>query len=469
MNPVKKIIFLFFLISSPAFGQNQDSEYIKVKGKNILLEELLQQYIRIPSVSGNEKDAGDFIKSVCIENGLHITAFGEENGFYNFAASVFPLSDNKPNIVFLNHIDVVPECNENDFGEFSGKICNGNIYGRGAFDNKGVAVMQLGGMIKFLKNQPPEKSEYNVTFLAVSCEETQCDGGVNYVIDNYLDLLNPAVVIGEGPTELSTLIGGDFCNPVFAVSVAYKRTFWLHLELEHAGMGHASITPLSYANKEMVEALERLIDRKPKAVYNEINVNFLKALGKYKKGIEGFVLKHPRLFKFLLIPKLRAQPEIFSLFSNTITLTNINSNNKTYNIIPKKVEAYLDCRLLPEKDEKEFLKDLKKILKNDSIKITITESMPRTKPSSTENIFFYNLEKAIQLNYPDSEVIPVIMPNVSDLGTFRAKGITAFASIPVYLTMEHVESIHSGNEMLPVRSLYDGAQVFYNYISLMTK
>ncbi|RUA06587.1 MAG: acetylornithine deacetylase, partial [Flavobacteriia bacterium] len=220
MTSIKKIIFLFYLISFSVSGQNPDSEYIKVNGKNISLEELLQQYIRIPSVSGNEKEAGDFIKSVCKENGLHITAFGEENGFYNFAASVFPLSDNKPNIVFLNHIDVVPESNENDFGKFSGKISNGNIYGRGAFDNKGAAIMQLGGMIKFLKDQPLEKSEYNVTFLAVSCEETQCEGGVNYVIDNFLDLLNPAVVIGEGPTELSTLIGGDFSNPIFAVSVA---------------------------------------------------------------------------------------------------------------------------------------------------------------------------------------------------------------------------------------------------------
>ncbi len=469
MTSVKKIIFLFFLISSPVFGQNPDSEYIKVNGKNISLEELLQQYIRIPSVSGNEKEAGDFIKSVCKENGLYITAFGEENGFYNFAASVFPLSDNKPNIVFLNHIDVVPESNENDFGKFSGKISKGNIYGRGAIDNKGAAIMQLGGMIKFLKDQPLKKSEYNVTFLAVSCEETQCKGGVNYVIDYYLDLLNPVVVIGEGPTELSTLIGGDFSNPVFAVSVAHKRAFWLHLELEHKGMGHASVTPLRYANKDMVEALDRLIDRKPKAIYNEVNVNFLKSLGKYKKGVEGFVLKHPRLFKFLLISQLRARPEIFSIFSNSITLTNINSNNKTCNIIPKKAEAYLDCRLLPEKDEKEFLKELKKTLKNDSIKITITESMPKTKPSSTENIYFYNLEKAIQQNYPNSEVIPVMMPNVSDLGAFRVKGITAFASIPVYLTMEHVESIHNGNEMLPVRSLYDGARVFYNYISLMMK
>jgi acetylornithine deacetylase/succinyl-diaminopimelate desuccinylase-like protein len=467
MTFFKKIFFIFLLTGTSVYGQESDVGQLLVNGKTVSLEQLLQEYIQIPSVSGNEKAAGDFIRSVCEENGLHITPFGEENGMYNFAASVYPLSDKKPNIVLLNHIDVVPESEENEFGQFSGKISNGNIYGRGAIDNKGAAVMQLGGIIGFLKNINTAKSDYNITFLAVSCEETQCTGGVNYVIENFLDLLNPVLVIGEGPTELSTLIGGEFNNPFFAVSVAHKRTLWLHLELELNGMGHASITPLSYANKDMIEALDRLISKKPKAIYNDVNVNFLKALGSHKKGIESFVLKHPRFFKFLLMPKLRKQPEIFSLFSNTLTITNINSHNKAYNIIPEKAEAYLDCRLLPEQDENEYLKDLEKTLKNDSIKITITGNMPKAKPSSTENIFYHNLEKAIQLNYPGSETIPVMMPNVSDLGAFRSKGITSFASIPVYLTMKHVESIHNRNEMLPVKALYDGAQVFCDFISLM--
>lgn len=466
MFSFKKILFLSVLLSFTIYGQGSDSDHLKVNGEILSLEQVLQQYIQTPSVSGQEKTAGDFIKSVCQENGLHITSFGEENGLYNFAASVFPLSDHKPNIVFLNHIDVVPESEENEFGKFSGKISKGNIYGRGAFDNKGAAVMQLAAITGFLKNFKSEKSNYNITFLAVSCEETQCAGGVSHVIDNYLDLLNPVLVIGEGPTEIGSLIEG-IDHPVFAVSIAHKRPFWLHLELENKGMGHASVTPLSYSNKDMIEALDRLVSKKTRAVYNDVNVNFLKALGNHKKGIEKFALKHPRLFKFILIPKLRKEPKIFSLFSNTITITNISSSNKAYNIIPKKVEANLDCRLLPEQDEKEFLEELKKTLNNDSIKITIIEKMPKTKPSSTENIYFHNFEKAIQLNYPNSEVVPVMMPNLSDLGAFRAKGITAFASIPVYLDIEQVENIHSKNEMLPVKALHDGAQVYYNFITLM--
>ena len=81
---MQKITVLFILISLTSFSQ--DFEIIKHKGNPISIEHLLQKYIRIPSVSGSEKEAGEFIKSVCKENGLYITSFGTENGNYNFVS-----------------------------------------------------------------------------------------------------------------------------------------------------------------------------------------------------------------------------------------------------------------------------------------------------------------------------------------------------------------------------------------------
>ena len=202
-----QLLFWFYIIGFTAcFGQNTADSLILVNGRAVSYEHLLQQYIRIPSVSGNEKEAGDFIKKVCEENGLFITNFGEENGNYNFAASIVPLDKKKPNLVFLNHIDVVPSSEDDSKEGFSGKIENGKVYGRGAVDNKGAAIMQLAAVIRAGKLIQKNDLQFNVTFLAVSCEETQCGTGVAYVIKNYLELLNPATVIGEGPSELSNLI-----------------------------------------------------------------------------------------------------------------------------------------------------------------------------------------------------------------------------------------------------------------------
>lgn len=455
-------------------GKGDVANTVVTEEKNIIgwnntfisVETLLQKYIQIPSDSGDEKNAGEFIKAVCKENGFHIADFGTENGNYNFAASLYPLEVKKPNIIFLNHIDCVPANTDSLSVANSGKIINGEIFGRGAIDNKGASAMQLLAMLKYL-NAPDVKETYNVTFLAVSCEESQCNGGIAYVIDNYLDLLNPAVVIGEGPSEITSILEGEFKHPIFAVSVAHKRAFWLHLNLEVTTSGHGSVTPLRYSNKEMVSALDRVLKKKNKAVFNDLNRNILKSLAEHKSGLEKLVLKNPKLFKPLLVPQLRKQPELFAIFSNTITLTNLENNNSTYNKIPSKVEAFLDCRLLPSTDENEFLSQLKKRLNNDAITITVTESMPRTNPSTTENIYYKNYKKAITEKNSKAVVLPILLPNVNDLGAFRAKGIPGYASIPVYLSREEVESIHNNNEHIHVSSLYDGAAIYYRFLQLM--
>ena len=447
------------------FGQKKQIK--SADGSLADIEIVLQQYVRIPSVSGQEQAAGDFLKAVCRNNDLYISDFGNENGQYNFAASVFPLSSGKPNIIFLNHIDVVPESESQDRKPYCGTIEDGIIYGRGTIDNKGAAMMQLVGILSMIKEEDLSQSPYNITLLAVSCEETQCSGGVSYVNEHHFDELNPAAVFGEGPSELTTLIDGNFTNPVFGVSVIHKKPFWLELELESKTNGHGSITPLTYANKELVAALQRLTRKKPKAVYNDVNIKFLKDMAQHHKGVKKMVLKHPKLFRPVLTGQLRSYPELFSLFTNTITLTNIYSNSKAVNKLASVAGAQLDCRLLPETNEQEFLYEIKKKLKNDDIKITVLKTLPNNQISSTETIYYKNLSLAIQDKYPNATTMDMMMPNINDLGSFRAKNIPAYGSLPVYCDTEEVRSVHGKDEHLHISSLYDGAEVYANFLKRM--
>jgi carboxypeptidase PM20D1 len=460
---MRKIAIILLLTSHIAFAQSIDK--VVYNGSLISIEHLLQKYVQIPSVSGNEKIAGEFIKSIAKENGLFISDFGSKNGNYNFAASIFPLKDKKPNIVFLNHIDVVPEID--DLNPYSGEIKNNKVIGRGAIDNKGNALMQLFSIIAYFKSESKISDAYNISFLAVSCEETQCSGGIDYVLEHHLEELNPAVVIGEGPSELTSLLEGEFNNPIFGISVVHKRLLWLNLELEIETFGHSSITPIHYANQDMVCALNSLTSKKNKIVYNKLNINILKTLGNQKKGIKKLILKNPRLFKFLIVPQLRKQPELLSLFTNTITLTNIASHNDSYNILPTNATAHLDCRLLPETNEKEFLTLINKRLKNSALKVSVVESTNACKPTSIETLFYENLAHSITSYYPKSEILPLLIPNINDLGAFRARGILAYASIPVIFSRKEVESIHSRNESISIPLLYDGAQVHFNFLKRM--
>lgn len=447
---------------------------IKINNQQFRIHEILSQYIQQKSISGNEKSAGEWLKKLCEENDLYITQMGNSNGNYNFSASIRPLSDHLPNIIFLNHIDVVPvgDSSKWTYPPFSGMIMDGRVWGRGAFDNKGAAVVQLASVIQSGLHFSGKNLPFNVTFLAVSCEETQCQGGVNYVIENYFDELNPSVVIGEGPPGLKGILETDTSLTLFGISTAHKRPFWLKLELELPTSGHGSVTPLSYSNKEMVIALSKIVSEDQPIEFIDANTQLLKALGKFENGFKSSALKHPHTFKGLLVPKLRERPEVFSLMSNTVTLTSLRSETNTVNLIPSKTTALLDCRLLPNTNRNEFLSNFKKKLDNESIKVSVIHETPPMHPSSDTTNFYKAIYKAIQNNYPGAEIIPVMMPSFNDVGLFRSKGVTCYSSFPILLDENQVNSIkhiHNYDEFIPIKHLETGKNTYDEFVRILMK
>ena len=462
----KLSLILFYVLSIISLNAQDSISRISVEGVGTTIEEVLSQYIQHKSLSRNEKNAGDWLKGVCVENGLHISEFGNENGNYNFAASLFPLSDSLPNIILLNHIDVVHEGDTDIWihPPYSGHISETDVWGRGAFDNKGAAVMQLFSLLEFKSIHSNSNSSYNITFLAVSCEETLCDGGIKYVLNNYMDDLNPVVVIGEGSTELNSILESKSDSQAFGISVAHKRPLWLELELNIPTSGHSSVTPMEYANKEMTIALANLVEKKQKIIFNRENKAILKRLGEQQRGLKRFLLKHPVFFKPIIASNLRKEPELLALFTNTITITSLNSINSTINKIPQSVYATLDCRLLPEYSQERFLNSLRRTLKNEQIQIEIIKEMNSTPVSCSDNDFYYNMEAAIQAKYIDAAVFPVILPNYSDVGEFRSRGIEGFSIIPIALDLEYLKCIHAENERIPIQALYQGTKVYLQFL-----
>ncbi len=462
------IVLFVYTETTSAFSGPNLASIVYFENKPYSIQEILSKYIQIQSLSGSESEAGKFIKTLCAENGLYITQMGDTDGNYNFTASILPLDKNIPNIIFLNHLDVVPagDITQWDFPPFSGEIIDSEIWGRGAWDNKGAAIMQIFTVIEIAKRYKNKSLKYNVSILSVSCEETQCDGGIKYVLDNFLETLNPAVVIGEGPPALKGIIKNKPELSLFGISVAQKRALWLRLKLELKTNGHSSVTPLTYANKEMVVALNNLFEKKTKIIFNDLNIDLLKQFGTLNKGFSGFFLKHPKLFKGLITPKLREDPLLLALFSNTITLTSLSDDNNRINAIPNIVTAVLDCRLLPGESTDKFLKILQRSLSNKNITIEILKEMKDGPISSNSTNFYKHLESAILTNYKHSKTATVLLPSSNDISLFRQYGIPGYSSIPVQIDRKYLECIHNLNERIPSNILDKGKDTYVNFIEL---
>jgi acetylornithine deacetylase len=96
------------------------------------LNELTRELIDIPSVTGNEKEVGAFLKS-------HLESLGYKVQLQEVAAdrfNVFATTGSWPRIVFSTHMDTVPPYIRSSEDEEK-------IYGRGACDAKGIIAAQI--------------------------------------------------------------------------------------------------------------------------------------------------------------------------------------------------------------------------------------------------------------------------------------------------------------------------------------
>ncbi len=465
---LKLFVFLlvFFNLFFCVFAQKNDRDTIPYSAK------LLSHYIQFESITGNEKPAGEFFASVADSLGLHIHIFTDDYDSYNFAASLYPLSSGKPNVVFINHIDVVDAENGefNRYPPFDGVIAEGEVWGRGAIDMKGQAVMQLLGIAGFVDRAKNEDFHYNFTMLAVSGEETGGETGAMIIVDQFLDVLNPVVIYGEGGVGLPGILENDPERQVFGISVASKRSLWLELTLDMDISGHGSVPPVSYTLKEKVAALDRVVKRNQKRIvrFTEPSRNMFYEIGELEGGLRGFMLRKMGIFRPLIIPQLKKDEIVYSLVSNTVTLTGFTTQPGPPNNIPQRSTAVLDCRLLPEMPTDEFLAKVRRWLNNDDIKISIIHEGVIANPTKPD-MFFEFMKQAILSEYPEAGVISILAPASNDNNFFRAKGIPAYGIVPVYLSLEHLTTIHNVNERIPVYLLEQGVRVHEELIRIIAE
>ncbi len=99
--------------------------------------ELVQQLVRIPSVTGTEQEVADFAAGWLREAGLAVEVYEEEPGRPNVIATIGP--EGGPLYAFNGHLDTVPVPKDEPWAHppFEAEIVDGRMYGRGTFDMKG--------------------------------------------------------------------------------------------------------------------------------------------------------------------------------------------------------------------------------------------------------------------------------------------------------------------------------------------
>ena len=254
---------------------------------------ILQKLISYKSVTPKGADAIEYIEQMLTKLGFkcEIKCFGKGTEETTNLYAVY--GNQKPNICFAGHVDVVPAMHEElwKYDPYEMTILDDNVYGRGAVDMKGAIACALASVAEFLKDNKPNGA---ISFLLTTDEEGDAKYGTKMMLE-HIKNQKPAInlcILGE-PTTMQTI--GDTIKIGRRGSVNFDLTI-------NGKQGH-----VAYPNKA-TNPLPILID-------------VLKAIKdtKFDNGSEFFQ-------------------------STNLELTSIDVGNETSNIIPESAKAKFNIR-----------------------------------------------------------------------------------------------------------------------------
>src|SRR4030095_4442608 len=426
---------------------------------------LMQQYLQINTSNppGNEIAAAKFFKTIFDQHGIPNEIFEYKPGRANIIARLKGSGTKRP-LILLNHMDVVtadPSAWEVD--PFSGEMRSQSIYGRGALDMKGEALLQLMTMI-LLKQEGPQLSR-DVIFLATADEEVNDEGSL-WMIANKKDLFKDAeYLLTEGGDNLRE---GDSIKFV-GVGVAEKAPFWLQL-IATGQPGHGSRPIGDSASNRLVRAMARIIDW-------QTPIKLLPAVEKFFKDIAP-LQSEPWRGKFAnireslndpaFVKELTDQKEYNFLLRNTISLTMLSGSKQT-NVIPNVATCNLDVRLLPGEEPEAFLKALQSLIADPTITVKNVNSFkpPNTSPINTE--LFETISRVTKAHHPEALVTTKMLSGYTESQLYRQLGTIAYGWSPIYTTAEENEGVHGNNERIRVADVRLGTREFYEVVSSIAR
>jgi len=416
--------------------------------------EVLADVIRIDTQNppGGETAAANALARKLEGEGIEAQVFESSPGRGNLHARL-PGNGGAPPIILLAHLDVVPADPRGwRVPPFSGALEHGYVYGRGALDAKGVAVVELMALVALKRSGQP--IDRDVILLATADEETGGKAGAGWIVQHRPELLGNAEYLLTEGDHIHVAQGR---SKAVQVAVAEKTPFWVKVIARGEG-GHGSTPPAQTAVTRLVRALDKVRRYRTAVRLVRPVEEYFAALAPLER--EPLRSKLAHLSEALEDPAFLAEftrnPRQNALIRNTMTPTVLEGSPKT-NVIPEEASAQLDCRLLPGERPTEFLALLREVIADDAIRIETLLSFPASSSDSASGLMAA-IRKLAAGDLGGAPVVPSVITGFTDSHYFREHGIASYGFVPFVLSEDDEKTVHGVNERVSVENLRDGVQ-----------
>jgi acetylornithine deacetylase/succinyl-diaminopimelate desuccinylase-like protein len=459
--------YLYFLVTAllcclvvtPGWAAEPDWNAVEEEA-TLLLSRSVQ--INTTNPPGNEIVAAEFWQQVLAQEGLEAQVFESQPG-RGIVYARLKGSGEKKALILLHHLDVVPAVKADwEVDPFSGAVKDGYVYGRGAIDCKGVAVVQFMTLALLKRAGVPLKRD--IIFLGTADEETGGHQGAGWFVDTHFDLIADAEFLLTEGGGIRIRNG----QRSYDVDIAEKAPCWIQLEARGPA-GHGSRPLPETAPARLIQALSKLLRYETEITVVPAVQAYFSALAEREepKTAARYRDLQRALADPIFLKAFTANPTYNALVRNTIALTVLEGSNKT-NVIPSQARAQLDCRLLPGEDPQQFVAMLEKIVDDPNIQFSILLNFPPL-ASAADTALFRAIRAVAARRDPTVPVVPAVLSGFTDAHYFRRKGIVSYGFTGIALAEEDYRRVHGTNERMPIASLRGGTQVLFELVQELDK
>ena len=443
------------------------------------LVETLRELIRIPSVNppdppGPELDAARAIAAMLGASGIPTTVYEPFPGRGSVVARLRGDGTGGAPLLLLSHVDVVPAAGTWSHDPFGADLVDGYVWGRGAVDMKDLVAMEI-ELIRLLAEEavaagldpatdPIPGLRRDILFAATADEEAGGLQGIGWLAAEHPEHLQAAGAINEsggfsvqlGPHRLYPIQVAEKGYAVYRITV---RGTWGHgsmprpdnaAVLAARAIGRLAAPGAPRITAPMARFFEALAARLPAEV-----VGALRAVAEGDAGPAASLVE------------AQTALALQALFRDTITVGIVRAGVK-YNVIPGLAMIEIDCRVLPDADERTMRAEVMQRLGPDLAEACDVELAIYGEPveSPADSDLYRILAETITAHDPDGIPVPAMMPFATDAKHLAPLGVPCYGFSPLRMQPEdrYFAWFHGEDERVPVDALRWGLPVLYDAV-----
>ena len=352
-------------------------------------------------------------------------------------------------IVLMAHQDVVPVPQPERWRHppFSGAIVDGEIWGRGALDDKGslIAIMEAAESLLAAGHAPAR----SVIFVFGHDEESLGKGARAAAELLAGRGIKAAFVLDEGGLSLRDAPVTN--GPMTLIGVAEKGYLTLQLEVKAAG-GHSNAPGTRTAVDTLASAIVAIRANPFPARYSGVTRDMLEAMAPHAPFMARMSIANSWLFEPLLVRQMSASPQGAATLQTTIAPTMLQGSPKQ-NVLPSVATATINLRIMPGESIDSVIAHVREAIGD--LPVTVSKVGPSVEPSpiaSTQS-GGYRLVSGLAAKIFDAPVAPLLLIGATDSRHMTVLTDDIYRFSPYLLDLADAAIVHGFDERISVENL----------------